>query len=114
MSDVIDVIIYPVKDVTQATPLYNTLLGTEPEMAAPYYVHYRVGDQQVGLVPIGNPQGMNVPTVFWLVDDIRARLQALVAAGGAIQEDVRNVGGGKLVASVKDADGNVVGLTQLP
>jgi hypothetical protein len=33
-------------------------------------------------------------------------------AGAEAHQRVREVGGGKLVASVKDADGNVIGLIQ--
>ena len=33
-------------------------------------------------------------------------------AGAEAHQRVRDVGGGKLVASVKDADGNVIGLLQ--
>jgi hypothetical protein len=29
-------------------------------------------------------------------------------------QDVKDVGGGKLIAKVKDADGNVIGLMQSP
>jgi hypothetical protein len=29
-----------------------------------------------------------------------------------VQQEVRDVGAGKLIASVKDADGNVIGLVQ--
>jgi hypothetical protein len=48
------------------------------------------------------------------VDDINQAGDQLVAAGATVQQQPRNVGGGKLVASVKDADGNVTGLMQNP
>jgi predicted enzyme related to lactoylglutathione lyase len=48
------------------------------------------------------------------VSDIRGRLAALVEAGAELLQDVQDVGGGKLIAFVKDADGNLVGLTQDP
>jgi predicted enzyme related to lactoylglutathione lyase len=35
-------------------------------------------------------------------------------AGAQAQQEVKDVGGGKLIASVKDADGNVIGLIQSP
>jgi hypothetical protein len=31
-----------------------------------------------------------------------------------VNEDVKDVGGGRLIASVKDADGNLIGLLQDP
>ena len=46
------------------------------------------------------------------VDDIGSTVKALLDAGAELQEDVRDVGGGKLVATVKDADGNAIGLMQ--
>jgi hypothetical protein len=36
----------------------------------------------------------------------------LLEAGAEAQQDVKDVGGGKLIASVRDADGNVIGLLQ--
>jgi hypothetical protein len=36
----------------------------------------------------------------------------LEAAGAVLHSDVKNVGGGLLIALVKDADGNVLGLRQ--
>lgn len=39
-------------------------------------------------------------------------LQTLLEAGAETVQDVRDVGGDKLSATVKDADGNVIGLIQ--
>ena len=55
---------------------------------------------------------MTGPVGYWQVDDIRQSLTVLVDAGAEVQQDVRDVGGGKLVASVRDADGNAIGLIQ--
>ncbi|HEX9355039.1 MAG TPA: VOC family protein [Streptosporangiaceae bacterium] len=46
------------------------------------------------------------------VDDIDAQLSRLVSAGAQELQPVRDVGGGKLIASVKDPDGNIIGLMQ--
>jgi len=48
------------------------------------------------------------------VNDIQTSLQLLLEAGAQVQQAVQDVGGGKLIASVKDADGNVTGLLQSP
>jgi predicted enzyme related to lactoylglutathione lyase len=48
------------------------------------------------------------------VTDITSSLKALLDAGAQAQRQVKDVGGGKLVASVKDPDGNVIGLVQSP
>jgi len=52
--------------------------------------------------------------VYWHVEDIKAKLEELVAAGAEIQKPVTDVGGGLLIASVQDADGNAAGLRQEP
>jgi predicted enzyme related to lactoylglutathione lyase len=57
---------------------------------------------------------MTAPLPYWLVDDINKALEQLVAAGATVQQQPRDVGAGKLVASVRDADGNVTGLMQNP
>jgi predicted enzyme related to lactoylglutathione lyase len=55
---------------------------------------------------------MTGPLGYWHVHDLDARVKALVAAGAELRSDVRDVGGGKLIATVTDADGNVIGLLQ--
>ena len=59
-------------------------------------------------------QGLSGPIAYPTVDDIRASLKGLLDAGEQTQQDVRDVGGGKLIATVRDADGNVLGLVQEP
>lgn len=107
-------IIYPVKDLARAKGLFSALLGVEPYADQPYYVGFRAAEQEVGLDPNGHAKGMTGPVPYWDVPDIRARLGALLDAGAELLQDVQDVGGGKLIASVKDADGNLVGLVQEP
>ncbi len=102
MNQGIKTIIYPVKDVAQAKALFSKLLGAEPYADAPYYVGFRVGDQEIGLDPNGHKNGM---TGYYHVDDIKNSLQSLLDAGAQVLQDAKDVGGGKLIASVKDADG---------
>lgn len=104
-------LVFPVKDLAGAKSLYRELLGVEPYADAPYYVGFRTGDLEIGLDPHGKAAG---PLAYWEVDDINKRLKELVDAGGRQVQDVRDVGHGKLIATVQDADGNVVGLTQSP
>jgi predicted enzyme related to lactoylglutathione lyase len=110
----IRVVIYPVKDLAQAKTLYSTLLGVEPYTDEAYYVGFRVGDQELGLDPHGHNKGMTGPVGYWHVNDIQKSLQLLLDAGAQAQQEVQDVGGGKLIASVKDADGNITGLMQSP
>ena len=114
MTSGIRTVIYPVKDLARAKALYGQLLGVEPYADEAYYVGFRVGDQEIGLDPNGHSQGMTGPVGYWHVDDIEASLQLLLGAGAEEQQAIRDVGGGKLIASVKDVDGNVIGLVQSP
>jgi predicted enzyme related to lactoylglutathione lyase len=109
MNQGIRTVIYPVKDIEQAKTLYSKLLGIEPYANEAYYVGFRVGNQEIGLDPNGHKQGM---TAYYHVDDIKKSLQLLLDAGAQAQQEIKDVGGGKLIASVKDADGNIIGLTQ--
>ncbi len=114
MNQGITTFIYPVEDLAQAKRLYTKLLGVEPYADAAYYVGYRVGDQEIGLDPNGHKQGMTGPVGYFQISDIRNTLQSLVDAGAQVHQAVRDVGGGKLIATVKDADNNRIGLIQLP
>jgi predicted enzyme related to lactoylglutathione lyase len=107
-------ILYPVKDIAAAKQLYGSLLGVAPTMDEAYYVGFDVDGQHVGLDPNGHSKGMSGPIGYWHVDDISASLEALLAAGAETEQPVSDVGGGKLIATVKDADGNVIGLLQAP
>jgi predicted enzyme related to lactoylglutathione lyase len=74
------------------------------------YVGFRVGDQDIGLDPHGHTKGMTGPIGYWHVEDIRTRLTQLLDAGAEELQTITDVGGGKLIATVKNADGNVSGL----
>jgi predicted enzyme related to lactoylglutathione lyase len=112
MTSGIRTVIYPVKDLAKAKMLYGKLVGVEPYMDEAYYVGFNVAGQDIGLDPHGHSQGMTGPVGYWHVDDIERSVKALLEAGAEVQKEVKDVGGGKLIASVKDADGNVIGLIQ--
>src|SRR5947208_10420354 len=114
MAQSIKLFVYPVKDVTASKVLYSKLLGVEPYVDEAYYVGFRVGDLEIGLDPHGHHNGMTGPVGYWQVTDIQHSLQLLLGAGAQAQQEVQDVGGGKLIASVKDADGNITGLVQSP
>lgn len=109
MNKGVKTVLYPVKDMTQAKTLFRKLLEVEPYADQPYYVGFKVGDQDIGLVPKGNDGGM---TAFYHVDDIKKSLQILQDAGLEIVQAIKDVGQGRLVASAKDQDGNLIGLVQ--
>ena len=108
----IKTVLHPVSDLEAAKRVYGALLGVEPQTDGPYYVGFEAEGQQIGLVPNGGPQGMTSPVAYWHVADIEAKLAEVTAAGAAVKEQPRDVGGGRLVATFTDPDGNVLGLVQ--
>jgi predicted enzyme related to lactoylglutathione lyase len=108
----IKTVLVPVSDLAAAKALYSALLGLEPQSDSSYYVGFDAAGQQIGLVPRGGPQTMSSPVPYWHVADIEAKLAEVTAAGGTVKEPAHPVGGGRRVATVADADGNVLGLVQ--
>ncbi len=108
----IKTVLHPVSDLEKAKTVYTALLGVPPIADAPYYVGYEVAGQHIGLVPNGGPQSLSSPVAYWHVPDIEAKLAEVTAAGAVVKEPAHNVGGSRLVATVTDPDGNVLGLLQ--
>jgi predicted enzyme related to lactoylglutathione lyase len=110
----IKTVLHPVSDLAAAKPVYAALLGVEPMADAPYYVGFEAAGQQIGLVPKGPQQNMTSPVAFWHVSDIEGKLAEVTAAGATVKEAPHEVGGGRVVATFTDPDGNVLGLVQDP
>ncbi len=108
----IKTVLHPVSDLATAKAVYTALLGVPPSADADYYVGYDVEGQHIGLVPGGGPEGMTSPVAFWHVPDIEAKLAEVTAAGATVKEPAHDVGGGRLVATFTDPDGNILGLVQ--
>jgi predicted enzyme related to lactoylglutathione lyase len=111
-TDGIKTVLHPVSDLNAAKAVYTALLGIAPQADSTYYVGYDVAGQHIGLVPAGGPQSMTSPVAYWHVPDIEAKLAEVTAAGASVKEAPHDVGGGRLVASFADPDGNVLGLIQ--
>ncbi|WP_157868866.1 VOC family protein [Streptomyces atriruber] len=105
-------VLHPVSDLARAKAVHTALLGVPPQIDEPYYVGFEVAGQHVGLLPSGGPQGLTSSLAYWHVPDIETKLAQLKAAGATVTEAAHDVGGGRLVATVTDPDGNVLGLLQ--
>ena len=109
-------VIYKVPDLEAAKAWYSRVLGVEPYFAEPYYAGFRVGGFELGLDPDleegGRPgEGM---VAYWGVADAAAEYERLTGGGAAAHTPPRDVGGGIVVATVKDPFGNVFGIIQNP
>ncbi|HEX3328043.1 MAG TPA: VOC family protein [Actinomycetota bacterium] len=110
----IKTVLHPVSDLEAAKAVYTALLGMPPQHDASFYVGYEAEGQHIGLVPGGGPQGMTSPVAYWHVSNIEAKLAEVTAAGATVKEPAHDVGGGRLVATFTDPDGNVLGVLQDP
>jgi hypothetical protein len=72
MNKGVKTIIYPVKDMARAKLQFRTLLGVDPYADQPYYIGFKVADQDFGLVPNSPEAGT---TAFYHVDDIIRLIQ---------------------------------------
>ncbi len=98
-------VLLPAADIAASRELYRGLLGAEPTADTPYYVGFDVDGQQIGLVP-----GATVVRPHLHVPDMDAAVRRITAAGGSVVDEPREVGGGRLVAVVRDMAGAEIGL----
>jgi predicted enzyme related to lactoylglutathione lyase len=114
MSTGFRTVLFPTADPSAAKAVFTELLGAAPIVDEPYYVGWKVAGQDIGLVPGGRGNGMTGAVVYWEVDDVKAVIDRLQKTGATVAQDVTGVGGGKLVATMLDVDGNAFGLSQSP
>ena len=108
----ITTVLYPGSDLATAKAVYTALLGVPPQTDEPYYVGFEAGGQHIGLVTGGGARGTAAPVAYWQVADIEAKPAEVTAAGAAAKEPRHDAGRGRLLATVIDPDGNVLGLLQ--
>jgi lactoylglutathione lyase len=107
--------IYHVEDLPKAKEWYSDLLGVKPYFDEPFYVGFNVGGYELGLDPdvAGVTAGDNV-VAYWGVDDAGAACERALGLGAKSHTAPREVGGGIVVATVKDPWGNVFGIIENP
>ena len=106
-------VIYPTPDLAKGKAWYSLVLAHEPYFDQPFYVGFSVGGFELGLIPDGVPSS-DGPLAYWGVTDSTAEVQRLTGQGGTVHEPVKDVGGGIMVAAVKDPFGNVFGMIENP
>jgi predicted enzyme related to lactoylglutathione lyase len=107
---------YTTPDIVKGKEWYSKILGIEPYFDQPFYVGFNVGGYELGLVPDGvlpAKEGSSI-LVYWGGVDAHAALKRLIELGATPHEEVKDVGEGILVASVKDPFGNILGIIKNP
>jgi predicted enzyme related to lactoylglutathione lyase len=107
--------IYRVRDIKKATAWYTSVLGVEPYFTEPFYVGFNVAGYELGLQPEESEEvkGTSVLT-YWGVDDVAQTYENLLVLGATEFEKPMEVGGGIIVATVKDPWGNIFGIIHNP
>ena len=81
--------------------LVSKLLETDPYVESAYYIGFRIADHELALDPNGHATGMTGPVGYWHVSDSRKSMRSLLDAGTQRQPEIKDIGQGKLIASVK-------------
>jgi predicted enzyme related to lactoylglutathione lyase len=109
-------VIYPARELDRARSWYSEALGVKPYFDEPFYVGFNVGGFELGLDPNAPsaPSSGAAAVAYWGVEDARKSFDRLVLLGAEGVSEVREVGGGILVATVRDPFGNELGIIENP
>ncbi|NAZ81671.1 VOC family protein [Kineococcus sp. R8] len=105
-------VIHPAPDLAASTAWFRRVLGEEPSFDEPFYVGFEVGGYELGLDPAADPA--DGPVSYWGVPDAAVALAELLAAGAAPHGELRDVGGGIRLATVREPGGGVLGVIENP
>ncbi len=108
--------IYKVADITAAKAWYANVFETQPYFDDSFYVGFNIGGYELGLHPEESPVADKAESVltYWGVENVAQEMSRFIAAGATVHEQPQEVGGGIIVASVKDLWGNIIGLIHNP
>ena len=105
-------VIFPTSNLEVDKAFWQAALGVAPYFDQPFYVGFTVDGCELGLDPNAAEDGLTYPISYWTTTDIHASLTALLAAGALVHRDIKSVGDGVLVVTMKDMSGNIFGLLQ--
>jgi len=108
--------IYQVSDIAAATEWYTKAFETEPYFDEPFYVGFDIGGFELGLQPEETAKTDKAESVvaYWGVEDVQVQFDRILALGASVFEEPQEVGGGIIVAKLKDPWGNIIGLIYNP
>lgn len=105
-------LVYKVTDITAAKNWYKDILGIEPYFDEPFYVGFNVAGYELGLATEEHvdTSGTDHTTTYWGVENVQQVYDMLLSKGATGHEKPTEVGGGIIVAAVKDPWNNVFGI----
>ena len=105
--------IYRVEDLQKAKAWYTKAIGVQPYFDEPYYVGFKIGNQELGLDPdIKSLTRGNNQSAYWEVESCQQAFDELLKVGAKSDAEPQDVGGGTTVATVLDPFGNTIGLIE--
>jgi len=109
-------VIYYVSDMERAKAWYRSLLAIEPYFDEPFYIGFNVGGFELGLHPADDDHkpGPGGVVAYWGIEHMTEAWARATGMGAVAVEQPQDVGGGILVAAVRDPFGNVLGLIENP
>jgi len=110
-------VVYLVDDLAAARDWYARALDRAPYFDEPFYVGFDLGGYELGLHPAGDDgprPGVGGALAYWGVPDAGQALTRLEALGATVLQPAQDVGGGIVVASVRDPFGNALGVITNP
>ncbi len=105
-------VIFPTSNLEVDKAFWQAALGITPYFDQPFYVGFTVDGCEPGLDPNAAQDGLTYPISYWTTTDIHASRTALLATGALVHRDIKFVGDGVLVITMKDISGNIFGLLQ--
>jgi|ERR1041384_7523948 predicted enzyme related to lactoylglutathione lyase len=108
-------VVYKVDDIGQAKEWYQKMLGIAPYFDEAFYAGFSVGGYELGLDPdmAGVTRGNN-HIAYWGVPNCEDAYASMLEKGAEPHEEPKDVGGGIIVATVKDPFGNIFGIIENP
>lgn len=107
-------VIYPSSDLAADTKFWTEVTGIKPYFEKPYYVGFKIDSCELGLDPNAAKTGKTYPVSYWHVKSVAAATKQLVAAGVTVNAEPTDVGGGMMLATFKDPNGNIFGIIDDP
>lgn len=112
MPGVMNHIEFPADDVERAKRFYAAVAGWEYQEMPGYggYWLFRTGEGTGGAIGVRGTAAPEKLRVYITIDDVEAALAAAVANGGTQVDEIQDVPGQGRFATVRDPEGNEVGL----
>ncbi|MFM2387418.1 MAG: hypothetical protein RL660_2175 [Bacteroidota bacterium] len=109
-------VIYKVPNLAEARDWYAKAFEVEAYFDEPFYVGFSIAGYELGLQPEESAIKTRADNsvAYWGVDDVASTFERFLSIGAQVHEKHEDVGGGIIVATLKDPYGNVVGLIHNP